>query len=435
MTRTATTAVLHILTLACLLMACGPKPDDSADGSPSPGASGSPSAAPAGPPVDVVVAPVLEKTISLFSEYTSQTEARRTVNVTAQVTGILEDFSFTEGAFVHRGQVLFTIDPRTYQANVMTMQANVQKAQANLAYARNQVDLKKARADVEANKAALLKRQQDVDRYKPLAARQVIPQQTYTNAVQDRDVAKAQLAASEATLQNTALNTQANIAVAEAGLAEAQANLASAQINLGYTTITAPIDGIIGQMNVNPGNLVQPGNPVLVTISESNPIYVDFSIAEVEYLNFSKHNERSGLGKLKFELILADGTKYNYPGEMSMVGRELDSQTGTLSIRTEFPNPSGLLRPGEFAKVRVRTGSLQGALLVDQRAVSEIQSVHSVYVVGPDNIVEQRNINVIDDYENYYVVDSGVTRGEKIVVEGIQKLKSGMKVNPAEVGR
>lgn len=424
-----------ILTLACLLVACGPKPEQGGDGSPSPGASGSPGASPAAPPVDVVVAPVLEKTVSLYSGYTSQTAARRTVNVTAQVTGILEDFSFTEGAFVSRGQVLFTVDPRTYQANVMTMQANVEKAQANLAYAKNQVDLKKAQADVAANKATLVKRQQDVDRYKPLAARQVIPQQTYTNAVQDRDVAKSQLAASEATLQNTALNTQANISVAEAEVAEAQANLVNAQINLGYTTITSPIDGLIGQMNVNPGNLVQPGNPVLVTISESNPIYVDFSIAEVEYLNFRKQNERAAAGNLKFELLLADGSKYNYPGKMSMVGRQLDAQTGTLSIRTEFPNPAGLLRPGQFGKIRVRTGSLKGALLVDQKAVTEIQSVRSVWVLKPDNTVEQRNINVVDDYENYYVVDSGVSAGEKIVVEGVQKLKPGSKVNPAEVGK
>lgn len=174
---------------------------------------------------------------------------------------------------------------------------------------------------------------------------------------------------------------------------------------------------------------------MLVTISESNPIYVDFSIAEVEYLTFRKQNDKAAAGNLRFELLLADGSKYTYPGKMNMVGRALDAKTGTLQIRTEFPNPSGLLRPGQFAKVRVKTGALKGALLVDQKAVVDTQSIKSVFVVKPDNTVDQRNINIVDDYQNYFVVDSGLEEGEKVVVEGVQKLKPGMRVNAAEVGK
>lgn len=432
--------LLTLILLGLWLVSCGPTPGEgegessptpsaspAASGSPSPGAVQQP-----GPPPDVVVTKVEEKRVSLYSEYTARTEARLTVDVKSQVQGSLLDFSFQEGTFVNRGQVLFQVDPSTYEAQLAAALAQVEKAKADLEYARNQVDLRKAQADLASSKAELKRCQQDVDRYKPLAFRSVIPMQTYDNAVSARDVAAAQVNAKQAVVDNTRLSDRANIDIAKAQLESAQAAVEQARITLGYCTITAPFDGVIGKLNVSPGNLVRVGDPVLVTISESNPMYVDFSISENDYLKYFKARP-AGAGR-PFELLLGDGTRYPERGVLQMVGRTIDQQTGTLDLRASFLNPTGILKPGQFARIRFKSTDLEHALLIPQRAVFEIQSLKAVYVVGPDNVATQHNLTLGQTFEQYYVVESGLKAGDRVIVEGVQKVRSGWKVKPSEVG-
>ncbi len=435
--------LLALILLGLWLVGCGPTPGEGEGESsptPSPAASGSPNGRSSptavqqpGPPPDVVVTRVEEKQVSLFSEYTARTEARLTVDVKSQVQGSLLDFSFQEGTFVNRGQVLFQVDPSTYEAQLSSALAQVEKARADLEYAKNQVDLRKAQADLTSAKAELKRTQQDIDRYKPLAFRSVIPMQTYDNAVSARDVAAAQVNAKQAVVDNTRLSDRANIDIAAAQLEAAQASVEQARITLGYCTITAPFDGVIGKLNVSPGNLVRVGDPVLVTISESNPMYVDFSIAETDYLKYFKSRPGQGVAR-PFELLLGDGARYPERGSLQMVGRTIDQQTGTLNLRASFLNPTGILKPGQFARIRFKSTDLKHALLVPQRAVFEIQSLNAAYVVGPDNVATQVNLTLGQTFEQYYVVESGLKAGDRVIVEGIQKVRSGWKVNPSEVG-
>lgn len=426
-----------ILLIAILWSGCGPKPDDEGGdgGSTGGGSKGSPSAtaSPSAPAPDVVVQPVEEKNIKQYGEFAARTEAPRTVNLTSQVQGYLLDFSFKEGQFVQRGQVLFRVDPREYEANVASAVAQAEKCRADLAYAKNQVDLKKAQADLASSLAKLRQTQQDVDRYKPLAFRSVIPMQTYDNAVSARDVAKAQVVANQAVVDNTRLSDAANIEIAQAQLDGALAAVAQARLQLSYCTITSPIDGIIGKLAVSPGNLVRVGDPVLATISESNPMYVNFSISENDYLHV--YNERINRGARPFELLLGDGSRYPERGTLQMVDRAIDQQTGTLNIRTQFLNPTGILKPGQFARIRVMTQQTAGALLVPQRAIVEIQNVKAAYVVNGENKVEQRNLILGNTYENYYIVKDGLKVGENVIVEGVQKVRDGMVVKPSRMGQ
>lgn len=424
------TKLLSLIVIASLWVGCGPKPDEGDDASPSPSASASATTPQAQIP-DVIVAPVERKSVNLYGEFAARTEARRTVDVKSQVQGNLLDFSFQEGSFVSNGQVLFQVDPRQYQAQVSSAAAAVDKARADLAYAKNQVDLKKAQADLASSVADLKRTQQDVDRYKPLAFRSVIPMQTYDNAVSARDVAQAQVVAKQAVVDNTRLSDQANIEIAQAQLDGAIASLAQSRLTLSYCTITSPIDGIIGKLNVSPGNLVRVGDPILATISESNPIYVTFSISENDYLRIYNHRINQGDPK-PFELILGDGTKYPERGSLQMVDRTIDQQTGTLTIRTQFLNPTGILRPGQFARIRVRTAAQNDALLVPQRAIVEIQNVKAVYVVGADNKVSQRNLVLGDTFEQYYIVKDGLKEGDLVIVEGVQKVRDGAEVRPSQ---
>lgn len=422
-----------ILSLSLAMTACGEKPAGPG-GSPSPGASPAAGPAAAGTP-KVVVAPVRREKIQPAAEWPAQTQARETVDVRARVEGTLENFDFDEGYRVRAGQVLFTIDDAPYQANLMAAQAKLSQARANLSYALAQVDVRKAKADLASARASLMRAQQDVDRYTPLAKNQVIAQQTLDNAVAQRDVCQADVDAKLALLKNTELSDAADIEVARANVEAAQAQVTQAQLNVGYCTITSPIEGVIGKLNVDPGNLVgQTGNTnPLVSISRLDPIYVNFAITEADYLSvIEKALRRKGGPEALFDLVLVDGTVYPHKGRFGMLDRTLDAKTGTMQVRVVFPNPQGLLREGQFGRIRATSKEAVEVVLVPQRAVTTQQSLQTVYLVGEGNKVVARNIETAGEQGVDFIVRSGLKGGERVIVEGTQKVKPGVVCIPED---
>lgn len=435
-------ALIPLLALNLALSSCAPTDKPTASGTPgaqSPGTGATPVASatnanlPGQAAPAVAVQEVGRENVTLEQTYTAQILAAKEVNIRSQVQGYLLNFSFREGSRVSAGQLLFEIDPRTLQAAVRTAEANVHDAEAQLAFARNKVNWKKAQADQAEAEANLANQQREVDRYKPLVERSIIPRQLYDQTVSARDVAKAQLDAAKANTENTNIKDTASVATAEAQLDAAHAALESAQVNLSYTTISAPITGTIGELNVYPGNLVSPQD-TLATISSTDPIYVEFAIAEKDYLTVARRREATGKRQSDriYQLLLADGEEYPHLGKFNMVDRAVDSQTGTIKVRLEFPNPAGLLRPGEFANIRLNTEDLPDALLIPQRAVQQLQSSNFVYVVAPDNTVQQREIEIGERYQTSVVVKSGLKHGERVVVDGMARLKPGMTVSIQE---
>ncbi|MGM9999568.1 MAG: efflux RND transporter periplasmic adaptor subunit [Candidatus Bruticola sp.] len=383
-------------------------------------------AAPA-PAVNAVKVGTVEQKFT--REWPAELKYSSTVDVKARVVGTLQDFSFKEGFKVNAGQVIFRIDDAPYVAALQGAQAQVSQCQADLDYAKAQVDVRRAEADLSSAKADLVRAQQDVDRYKPLAANGVIPTQTLDNAVAQRDVAQARVDSAQATLHNTELSSRAKIEVAKANLEAAQAQVTQANLNIGYCTITSPITGVIGEINVYPGNLVgQTGSQqVLVTISSLDPIYCNFSLSEKEYLYMMEHR---GSGEVDFNLVLSDGSVYKHSGSFSMLSRSLDAKSGTITVRISFPNPERLLREGQFGRLRVTSRASEKVLVVPQKAVSTVQSDHSVYVIGANNIVESRNITIGDALGTDFIVKSGLKPGEIVIVDGLTKVQAGSACDP-----
>ncbi|HEY1084643.1 MAG TPA: efflux RND transporter periplasmic adaptor subunit [Prosthecobacter sp.] len=342
------------------------------------------------PPPAVIVAPVTQQTVPLYVENVGQTQASSTVEIRARVTGYITEAPFKEGTLVKKGDLLFRIDPRPYEAAADQAKANVTKAEASL---------ERAKADLA--------------RLEPLAAASAISKQ-------DRD---------------TAVTT---VKVAEADVLAARASLATAELNLGYATMVAPFDGMIGARNVDVGNYVGASGDtsLLATISTTNPMRVSFNVAEQNYLRFQRRfmgddaarEEHSA--KMEFELILGDGSTYEHKGKFEFADRALDSRTGTLKIVVSFTNAENLLRPGQFARVRAKPEEKPDALLVPQKAVVETQSLKSVLVVGDDNKVVQKPVQIEGRYNDQYIVSSGVKAGERVIIEGVQKARPGMVVNP-----
>ena len=352
------------------------------------------------PPPDVEVVEVLQKDVPIYSEWVGTLDGFINAQIKAQVTGYLLRRNYTEGSYVRKGQLLFEIDPRTFQAAL-------NQAQAQLANAEGQL------AQAEANQ---VKAQLDVNRYVPLAKEQAVTQQDLDNAVQ------ANLAA------------QAQVRTARAQIDAAKAQVDAAQLNLSFTKVVSLIDGIAGIAQAQIGDLVGPTG-LLTTVSTVDPIKVYFPVSEQEYLNYIKENpdaaERAAQERqLGLQLILADGSLYPQKGNFALADRQVDVRTGTLRLEGRFPNPGNVLRPGQFARVRAITKSRKGALLVPQRAVTELQGSYQVAVVGKDNKVEIRPVKVAERIGTQWIIDEGLKPGERVVAEGIQRLSAGMTVNP-----
>jgi membrane fusion protein (multidrug efflux system) len=338
--------------------------------------------APPTPPPDVVVADVVQKDVPIYLEWVGTTDGNINAQIRARVNGYLKERNYTEGSVVKTGDVLFRIDARPYQAA-----------------------LDQARGELGRANAAFTKTKQDVDRYMPLAKQGAVSQQELDDAVQANRAAKAASDSARAAVQQ-------------------------AQLDLDWTRVTSPIDGVAGLAVAQVGDLIGEST-ILTTVSQLDPIKVSIPISEQEYLRFaSRLGEDPATRKAIVELILADGSAYPERGTVSVANREVDVQTGTMMIVNLFPNPKNLLRPGQYAKVRAATETKLGAVVVPQRSVQELQGTYQVAVVDAENRVAIRGVKAGARADNLWVIDEGLSPGERVVVEGVQKVRDGLIVNP-----
>jgi len=385
------------------------------------------------PPPTVGVAQVVQQTVPLYSEFVGQTKATQTVEIRARVQGTLDKVVFTEGAPVKKGQVLFEIQKSEYEANLLSAKAALAKAQADLFQAEQRTDVIEAESELAQVQTRLSLAQSDLDRYTPLAKENAVTQVDLDAARAKRDHSTAEVTSSKANLTNKTAAVKYNIEKAKAVVAAAKADISQAELNLSYCTIYSPISGIIGLQQVNAGNLVGKNEATLLTtVSASDPFFVDFNISEAFLLQLTRGGGRSEAAKkgVAFQLVLSDNTVYEHEGRFSVVDRTVDPKTGTILVRATFPNALGRLRPGQFARVRVAAEERADAILVPQVAVQELQSAKYVLVVGSDNKVSQRTVKVAERYEDSYIVTEGLQAGERVVIEGVQKVRPGMEVTP-----
>lgn len=388
-------------------------------------------AATGGPAPAVVVHEISRQTVPIRSEFVARTDSVQTVEIRARVEAVLEESPFEAGKLVKKGQLLFKLDPATYEAALQSANAQLTKAEADLQFAKKQVNLKRAEAQLKQSQAALTKSEKDVERIRPLVKDEAVPAQELDAVEAQLQVAQSDVAAKEAGVENEKLNQEVSTEQAKAAVEAAKASVTQAKLNLSYTKLESPIDGLIGRKEVSDGNLVGRGEPTLLaTVSVTDPINVLFSISENDYLRFVRERQAGAKSAGELDLVLADGTVYPQKGTFSVLERALDPTTGTLAVEATFPNPDNLLRPGQFARVRAAVEEVPDAILIPQRAVMEMQGASIAMVVGADNTVSVRTLSLGERYENYYVVRSGLEAGERVIVEGIQKARPGQKVEP-----
>ena len=366
-------------------------------------------ARPAGAPVDVQVAQVTTQDVPLVKEWMGTLDGRVNAEIRGQVTGYLLRQAYREGSFVRQGELLFEIDPRPFEAALSEARGRLAQAESSVLQAAGNL----AQSEARLGKAEL-----DVKRYAPLAATKAISQEEMDNAIQDRLQAAAAVQASRAAIET-----------AKAAVAAAKAAVYDAEVKLGFTRITAPIDGIAGLAKIQVGDLVSPSGMVLTTVSTVDPIKAYFSVSEQEYLAQQRAGGPSRWAN-DLELVLADGSVYGRRGTFFMEDRQVDLGTGTLRVAALFPNPGNVLRPGQYGRVRAVVGVRKGAALVPQRAVNELQGSYQVAVVGDDNKVTIRPVKPAERFGSLWVVEDGVRPGERVIVEGLQKVRSGVTVNP-----
>jgi membrane fusion protein (multidrug efflux system) len=335
---------------------------------------------PAPPPPAVTVTAVVQKDVEIHQEWVGTTLGNVDADIRPKVEGFLLAQLYSEGSFVNKGQPMFQLDQRQAQAAVQQAQGKLERARASLGQA-----------------------QIDVKRYTPLVAQRAVSQAELDKALSMERAASAEVDADQAALDN-------------------------ANLNLGWTTVTSPISGIAGISKVGIGDLMTP-TTVMTTISSLNPIYVDFSIAEQDYMRFAREKLGESAGR-SLQLILGDGRIFPQNGRALLVNREVDTQTGTIRVRAEFPNPGNVLRPGQYARIRAVTEVRKDALLVPQQAISELQGVYQVGVVGANNNVTIKTVKLGPQIGDEWVVESGLQAGDSVVVEGLQRVKSGMTVAP-----
>jgi RND family efflux transporter MFP subunit len=343
-----------------------------------------PNAAAPPPPAEVEVTSVIQKDVPIYGEWVTTLDGYVNAQIQPQVSGYIVQQNYKEGSYVQKGQTLFRIDPRPFQAILDQAKAQLAQAQANLG-----------------------KTQLDVDRDTPLAKERAIAQSQLDNDI------------------------QANLA-AKAAVKAAEAQVEQAELNLGFTNVTSLVDGIVGIAQVQIGNLVSP-TAVLTSVSQVNPIKAYFPISEQEYMHFAErinaHNQQEVPSDAPpFDLILADGSVYPHKGTLLLTDRQIDVTTGSIRVVCAFPNPRNILRPGQFGRVRVARDVRTGALLVPQRAVIELQGSYQVAVVGSDNKVNIRPVKVGERVDTMWILEGGVKPGEVVIVAGLQKVRDGSTV-------
>jgi membrane fusion protein (multidrug efflux system) len=337
---------------------------------------------------EVPVASVLVKDVPLTQEYVGQTLGESDIQIKARVQGFLTGFHFKEGSKVKKGQLLYTIDPLPYQTKVDQAKGQLASAEANLVQAKS-----------------------DLDRIIPLAK---------INAVSQRDLVAAQG------------KYDASIGSKDASLAM----LKNAEIELGYARISSPLDGIIGISQYEVGDYVGGmDSKLLNTVSDTKSVRVRFSVSENEYLDFRKRIGGAKGEKMDWsvDMILSDGSIHPEKGVINMANREIDPATGTLTMEALFPNPDELVRPGQFAKVRFVVEMRRGAMLIPQRAVTELQGMYQVFVVGPDNKISVKMVQAGQRFGEYWIINSGLEATDKIALLGNAAIRPNSVVRPVPV--
>ncbi len=336
---------------------------------------------PAPPPPAVTVAPVVRKDVNIEQDWVGTMLGNVDADIRPKVDGFLLAQFYSEGSYIKKGQAMFQLDQRQAQAAVQQAQGRLERTRASLAQA-----------------------QIDVRRYTPLVAQKAVSQAELDKAQSMERAATAEVDADQAVLDN-------------------------AKLNLGWTTVSSPISGIAGISKVGVGDLMTP-TTIMTTVSNINPIYVDFSIAEQDYMRFTREKSGRDAGR-SLQLILGDTTVFPERGRALLVNREVDAKTGTIQVRAEFPNPGNVLRPGQYARIRAITEVRKNALLVPQQAVSELQGIYQVGVVGQDNKAAIKTVKLGPQFGDMWVVESGLEAGENVIVDGLQRVKTGMTVAPA----
>jgi membrane fusion protein, multidrug efflux system len=432
-------AGLLVVVLAAVLAGCGERS----------GASATP------PPAAVRVEPVIEKDVPISAEWVGTLVGYVDAQIRARVAGHLVSQAYREGSLVKAGDLLFQVDPRPFQAALEQADARLRLAESQLSQARAQVSASQAQveqatasvaqdeAQVKRAEATQRNTELDVARYTPLAQRGSVSQQELDNAVQNNLANLAAVAAARAAVLNSrAKVTQSEAALQKAGadvetqhanIAAARAALDDARLNLGYTRVTSPIDGIAGLRGANIGDYVGPSDPTpLTSVSKVDPIYAQFPISEQRALAVFRRWDADPKAprSIELQLILSDGSVYPTPGTTAVLDRQVDVSTGTVLARGVFPNPGNVLRPGQYAKIRAVVEVKKNALLVPQRAVQDVQGVHQVAVLKADDTVDVRAVQVNERVGSLWVVTQGLKPGERVVVEGGERVRAGQKVRP-----
>jgi RND family efflux transporter MFP subunit len=372
----------------------------------------------AGPPPasEVTVTAAVQRDVPISGEWVATLEGFLNAQIQPYVSGYVIRQNYREGAFVHKGDVLFEIDPRPFEAALAQARGQLAQAHGQLAQAEGQL----AQATAQLELAII-----NVKRDTPLAEAHAISQSQLDSERQAQKSAEANIATGKA-----------SIVMAKASIQTAEAAVQTGELNLGFTKVHSLVDGIAGIAAIQIGNLVSP-SIVLTTVSQVDPIRAYFPISEQEYLRLtglSKAGEGDGwINKAapnQLRLVLADGTVYSHAGKVYFTDREVDSKTGTIRIVATFPNPGNMLRPGQFGRVRTVKGTVRGAILIPQRAVSEFQGRQQVAVVGADNRVSLRNIAVGPRIDTMWVVESGLKPGERVITEGASQAVDGSLVVP-----
>lgn len=352
-------------------------------------------------PLPVSVVNVRAEDVPLSNEWVGTMDGYVNAQIQPQVSGYLVRQLYREGSTVQKGQVLFEIDPRPFQALLDQAQAQVSQAQGALGQAQAQLGLAKI----------------NVQRDTPLAAQRAIAQSTLDNDVQQE------------------MQQEATVKSAEASIAAAQAAVETARLNLGFTQVRSLITGVAGQATTQVGNLVSPQS-VLTAVSQMDPIKLYFSISDGEYLALARRLKSGGTDLLKsasdvpLTLHLADGTAYPHPGKIVFVDRQMNQQTGAIRIAAAFPNPGNVLRPGQFGRLSANTEVRQNAILVPQSALTDLQGQKQVYTIGPNNKAHVANVTIGPEIGPNVVVLSGLKAGVKVITDNLQKLREGAPVAP-----
>ena len=348
------------------------------------------------PPVSVSVYKTFAQDVPIYHTFVGQIYGVKDIAIRARVEGFLKGVYFKEGSLVKSGDLLYTIESQSFDAQVASMKGLLAEARTKM-----------------------VKAKRDLDRYRPLAKMNAVSESDLDGAVAAYDAAKASVTA-------------------------AQANVRAAQIQMGYTKVYSPIDGIIGKTKAKVGAFVgrDPNAVILNTVSNTNSVLAEFFLTESQYLGLARHlmasGQQAGMGREKasnadIQLILADGSVYPHKGTPNFLDRQIDSTTGAILVQVSFPNPDGLLRPGQFGKIKAMIDSVQGGVLVPQRCITDLQGLKKVFVVGEESTVKEQDVTLGPEIDNFVLINKGLSGGESIVYEGLQKVADGTKVAAKEV--